>query len=44
MLLALAMAFLAFAILTIRYVVRKRDVLHGRFIERGEDEDSGEGT
>ena len=38
-LLAVILAFLAGAILAIRYAVRSSDVLHGGFIERGDDKD-----
>jgi hypothetical protein len=36
-----ALAVLATAILVVRYVVRKRDVIHGRFIEEKISDDDG---
>jgi hypothetical protein len=36
MLFTLVLALLAAAILAARYVERKRDVLHGRFIDKGD--------
>jgi hypothetical protein len=41
LLLDLALAVLATAILVVRYVVRKRDVIHGRFIEEKISDDDG---